>query len=172
MAPSNVEAWLMAPSASTVPVLRLPSVRVSVPVTVSVVPAPTVYVVLPPANVTSLRVWVPVIAWLPAKTTNDVPGSSVPAVYVQPVVVRIVPASVSVPEGLLMTTLGRLPAASVAAPVNVWAPAPSMSSVPVLPSNVEAWLMAPCASTVPVLRLPSVRVNVPPTVKVVPAATV
>ena len=107
----------------------------------------------------------------PAKTTVEVPGSTVPAVYVQSWVVRIVPARVSVPEGLLMTTRGRSPAAVVAAPVNVWAPAPLMSSVPVPPSNVEAWLIAPWAATVPVLMLPSVRVRrARRRVRVVPAA--
>ena len=69
------------------------------------------------------------------------PGSSVPAVYVQLWVVRIVPARVSVPDGLLMTTAGRSPAAVVAAPVNVWAPAPLMSRVPVPPAKAEAWLI-------------------------------
>ena len=34
------------------------------------------------------------------------PGSTVPAVYVQLLVVRIVPARVSVPDGLLMTIGG------------------------------------------------------------------
>ena len=38
----------------------------------------------------------------PAKTTVEVPGSTVPAVYVQLWAVRIVPARVSVPEGLLI----------------------------------------------------------------------
>ena len=52
----------------------------------------------------------------PAKTSVELPGSTVPAVYVQPVAVRIVPARVSVPEGLLMTTGGSAPAAVVAAP--------------------------------------------------------
>ena len=52
----------------------------------------------------------------PAKTTSEVPGSTVPPVYVQLWVVRIVPARVSVPEGLLMTSRGRPPAAVVAAP--------------------------------------------------------
>ena len=40
---------------------------------------------------------------------SSCPGRRVPAVYVQPVAVRIVPARVSVPEGLLMTSGGRLP---------------------------------------------------------------
>ena len=85
----------------------------------------------------------------PAKTTVEVPGSRVPAVYVQLLVVRMVPARVSVPEGLLMTRAGSVPAAVVAAPVNVWAPVPSMSRVPVPPSKVEAWLMAPRAWRAP-----------------------
>ena len=68
-----------------------------------------------------------------AKTTVEVPGSSVPAVYVQLWSVRIVPARVSVPEGLLMTSGGRLPLAVVEAPVKVWAPAPLMSRVAVPP---------------------------------------
>ena len=79
-----------------------------------------------------MRAWQPVIV-PPAKTTVEVPGSSVPAVYVQALVVRIVPARVSVPEGLLMTSSGRSPLAVVDAPVSVWAPAPLMSSVAVPP---------------------------------------
>ena len=55
---------------------------------------------------TALRVWLPVIV-PPAKTSVEVPGSSVPAVYVQLFAVRIVPARVSVPDGLLMTTSGQ-----------------------------------------------------------------
>ncbi len=107
----------------------------------------------------------------PAKTTVDVPGSTVPAVYVQLVAVRRVPARVSVPEGLLMTSGGSAPAAVVAAPVNVCAPAPLMSRVAVPPVVVEAWLMAPWAATVPVpLSAPLVRLSAPVTVSVVPAA--
>ena len=45
----------------------------------------------------------------PANTTSDVPGSSVPPLYVQVFVVRIVPASVSVPDGLLIVTQGEDP---------------------------------------------------------------
>ena len=131
------------------------------PVTVSVVPALTVYVTPPPLNVTLARLWLPAIVRLPANTTVDVPGSSVPAVYVQLRPVRIVPARVSVPDGLSMTTAARLPAARVEAPVNVWSTAPLMSSVPVPVSNVEAWLIGPCAATVPVAMLPSVRVSAP-----------
>ena len=69
------------------------------------------------------------------------PGSTVPAVYVQLVAVRIVPARVRVPDGLLMTTSGRSPAAVVAAPVKVWAPAPLIRRVAVPPVIVEAWLI-------------------------------
>ncbi len=69
----------------------------------------------------------------PAKTSVEVPGSTVPAVYVQPVAVRIVPARVSVPEGLLMTTAGRLPLAVVDAPVRVWAAPPLTSRVALPP---------------------------------------
>ena len=69
----------------------------------------------------------------PAKTSVEVPGSSVPAVYVQSLPVRIVPARVSVPLGLLMTTSGRLPLAVVAAPLRVWSALPSMSRVAVPP---------------------------------------
>ena len=87
---------------------------------------------------------------LPAKTTVEVPGSRVPALTVQLWVVRIVPARVSVPEGLVMTTRGSRPAAVVAAPVKVCAPAPLMSRVAAPPVYVEAWLMAPPAATVPV----------------------
>ena len=61
---------------------------------------------------TALRVWLPVIV-PPAKTTVEVPGSSVPAVYVQLWLVRIVPARVSVPDGLLMTTGAGRPTAVV-----------------------------------------------------------
>ncbi len=86
-----------------------------------------------PLNVTALRAWLPVIVWVPEKTTVEVPGSSVPAVYVQLWVVRIVPARVSVPDGLLMTSSGRSPLAAVAAPVNVWAPEPFSRSVAVPP---------------------------------------
>ena len=83
------------------------------------------------------------------------PGSSVPAVYVQLFAVRIVPARVSVPDGLLMTTGGQAAGGGVAAPVNVWAPAPLMSRVAVPPANVEAWLIGPWAASVPVpLRRP------------------
>ena len=95
-----------------------------------------------------------------------------PAVYVQLCPVRMVPARVSVPDGLSMTTLGRLPAAVVEAPVKVWSTVPLTRSVPVLPSKVEAWLIGPWAATVPVLMLPSVRVRVPATESVVPAVTV
>ena len=56
-----------------------------------------------------------------------------PAVYVQLLVVRIVPARVSVPEGLLMTIAGRPPLAVVEAPLRVWAPVPLMSRVAVPP---------------------------------------
>ena len=102
------------------------------------------------------------------------PGSSVPAVYVQLVAVRIVPARVSVPAGLLMTTRGRLPpAAVVAAPVRVWAPAPLMSRVAVPPLVGRGLAESPWAARVPVpLRLPAVRVSGPLTVSVVPAAMV
>ena len=58
---------------------------------------------------TVFRVWLPVIV-PPAKTSVAAPGSTVPAVYVQLLAVRIVPARVSVPDGLLMTTSGRPPA--------------------------------------------------------------
>ena len=72
---------------------------------------------------TLARLWLPLIVRVPAKTTVVVPGSSAPAVYVQLRPVRIVPARVSVPDGLSMTTLARLPAARVEAPVNVWSAA-------------------------------------------------
>ena len=42
--PPNVEAWLMAPCASTVPVLMAPAVSVSVPVATRLSPAATVFV--------------------------------------------------------------------------------------------------------------------------------
>ena len=65
-----------------------------------------------------------------------------------------------------------MPVVSRALPVKTWAPAPSMRRVPLPPSKVEAWLRSPWAATVPVVIVPSVRVRVPPTVRVVPAATV
>ena len=115
--------------------------------------------------------WLPLTV-PPAKTTVEVPGSTVPAVYVQPLAERSVPTRLSVPDALSMTTRGRLPAAAVAAPVNVWAAVPLISRVPVPPPYVDAWLIGPWAATVPVLRLPAVSVNDPPTVRVVPAAIV
>ena len=94
-----------------------------------------------------------------------------PAVYVQFDAVRIVPARVSVPDGLLMTTTGSPPAAGVAEPLNVWSRVPSMSSVALPPPKVEAWLIEPRASSVPgPLRLPEVRIRLPVTVRVSPAA--
>src|SRR5207247_2037912 len=107
--------------------LSAPVVRVVAPVTVRVVPAAIEVVA---RMSTALRVCEPAIV-PPAKTSVEVPGSSVPAVYVQLLAVRIVPARVRVPDGLLMTTAGRAPAAVVEAPVNVWAPAPENSSVAV-----------------------------------------
>ncbi len=52
--PSKVEAWLMAPWAATVPVVIVPSVRASAPLTVRVVPRATVWVTAP-LKTTSLR---------------------------------------------------------------------------------------------------------------------
>ena len=65
-----------------------------------------------PGSRRALRVW---RAGDRAAGEDDRRGArvDVPAVYVQLWVVRIVPARVSVPDGLLMTTLGRLPAAVV-----------------------------------------------------------
>ena len=147
---------------------RLPAVRVVEPETVSVVPAAIEVVA---RKSTALSVCDPVIV-PPAKTRVDVPGSTVPAVNVQLAAVRIVPASVSVPLGLLMTTGGSNPAAVVAAPVNVWAAAPLIRRVPVPPSNADAWLMEPPAASVPVPIEPSASVNAPATVSVSPAAIV
>ena len=62
------------------------------------------------------------------------PGSTVPAVYVQLFAVRSVPAIVSVPLGLLIAMSGRAPAAVVEAPVKVWAAAPLIVSVAVPPA--------------------------------------
>src|SRR5437763_180926 len=99
------------------------------------------------------------------------PGSTVPAVQVHELEVRIVPTRVSVPPALLMTRGGRLPAAVVAAPVNVWPPPPLTSRVAVPPPDDVVSLIEPWAATVPVpLRAPEVRVSEPPTVSVVPAA--
>src|SRR5438552_1137332 len=95
----------------------------------------------------------------------------VTAVYVQALPVRIVPARVSVPAGLLMTSAGRFPAAVVAAPVNAWAPDPSMRRVAVPPVAVEAWLRAPWADgVIRPLLVPVVRPSELPVVRVVPAA--
>src|SRR4029078_12955213 len=107
--PSNAEAWLTLPWAARVPVPIEPSARVSKPVTVRVSVTGIVWTVVL-LRTTSPRVWLPLIVWVPAKTTVEVPGSTVPAVYVQLWVVRIVPARVSVPAGLLMTRAGRSPA--------------------------------------------------------------
>src|SRR5438093_1163081 len=170
--PSNAAAWLIAPWAASVPVPIEPSARVSRPATVSVSPPGMVWTVVL-LKTTSARVWLPLMVWVPAKTRVEVPGSTAPAVYVQLWVVRIVPARLSVPEGLLMTSSGRLPAAVVAAPVKVWAPLPLMSRVAVPPVYVEAWLMAPWAARLPApLSAPEVSVVDPVTVRVVPAATV
>src|SRR5258705_415734 len=101
----------------------------------------------------------------------EVPGSTVPAVYVQLVAVRIVPTRVRVPPGLLMTTSGSAPAAVKAAPVNVWPPAPLIKKVAVPPVELKVWLRLPCAASVPVpLRVPDVRFTAPVAVRVVPAA--
>src|SRR5437867_994512 len=168
--PSNAAAWLIAPWAASVPVPIEPSARVSRPATVSVSPPGMVWTVVL-LKTTSARVWLPLVVWVPAKTSVEVPGSTAPAVYVQLFVVRIVPARLSVPEGLLMTSSGRLPAAVVAAPVKVWAPLPLMSRVAVPPVYVEAWLMAPWAARLPVpLSAAEVSVVDPVTVRVVPAA--
>src|SRR3990170_4851788 len=93
----------------------------------------------------------------------EVPGSRVPLVWVQLLVVRMVPVRVRVPDGLLMLRLGRVPALVVALPVNVWAPVPSMVRRPVAPSKVDAWVMSPRAETVPTID-PLVRVVVAGTV--------
>src|SRR5207249_586756 len=156
--PVELKVWLRLPRAASVPVpLSAPEVSVVAPVAVRVVPAATDVVA---RMSTSLRLWLPVTV-PPAKTTVDVPASTVPAVYVQLFGVRIVPARVSVPEGLLMTRRGSCPAAVVAAPVNVWPAVPLTSSVPVPPSNAAAWLIAPWAASVPVPIEPSARVSRP-----------
>ena len=85
------------------------------PAAVRVVPAASEVVA---RKSSALRVWLPLIV-PPAKTTVELPPLTVPAVYVQLLVVRIVPARVSVPAGLLMTRAGRLPLAVVEAPVRV-----------------------------------------------------
>ena len=70
----------------------------------------------------------------PAKTRVEVPGSS-GAGGVRPVAgVRIVPASVSVPDGLLMTTRGRWPLAVVEAPGEGLGAVPLNRSVAVPPA--------------------------------------
>ena len=116
----------MLPWAASVPVpLMLPVVSVAAPLTVRVVPAAIEVVA---RRSTFARVWLPVTV-PPAKTSVAVPGSTVPAVYVQLLAVRIVPAIVRVPLGLLMTTSGMPPLATVDAPVSCWAAAPLKSSV-------------------------------------------
>ena len=120
----------MAPWAARLPVpLRLPAVSAVVPVTVRVVAAAMLVVA---RKSIEAKVWLPVIV-PPAKTRAAVPGSSVPPVYVQLLLVRIVPARLSVPAGLLMTRIGRLPLAAVEAPVSAWAPVPLTSRVAVPP---------------------------------------
>src|SRR3970040_3121578 len=81
----------------------------------------------------------------------EVPGSRVPLVWVQLLVVRMVPVRVRVPDGLLMLRLGRVPALVVALPVKVWAPVPSMVRRPVPPSKEDAWVMSPRAEKVPTI---------------------
>ena len=64
----------MSPRAATVPVFRLPAVRVRLPPAVRVVPAAIVVVA---RKSSALRVCEPVTV-PPANTTSDVPGSMVP----------------------------------------------------------------------------------------------
>ena len=150
----------------------VPSTRLRVPATVRVSPDAIVWVPVL-LTTTSARAWLPLIVCVPAKTTVEVPASSVPPVYVQSFEVRRVPVSVSVPEGLLMSTSGRLPAAVVEAPSRVCAPVPLTRRVAAPPGYVDAWLMEPWAARMPApLRLPAVSVVVPATVRVVPAAMV
>src|SRR5438128_1019931 len=85
----------------------------------------------------ALRVWLPVIV-PPAKTTVEVPGSTVPAVYVQALAVRILLLRVRVPPIFSLFPYTTLFRSVVAAPVNVWGPDPSMRSVAVPPPAVEA----------------------------------
>ena len=93
-----MEAWLIgALGGERAGPVEVPVVRLSVPVTVRVVPAAIEVV---GRTSTALRLCEPVIV-PPAKTSVEVPGSSVPAVYVQLLVVRMVPARVSVPGGLV-----------------------------------------------------------------------
>ena len=149
--------------------LSEPAVRLSEPAAVRVVPAAIEVVA---RRSIALRVWLPVIV-PPPKTTVEVPGSRVPPTYVQAVVVRMVPARVSVPAGLSMTSSGRLPTVVVAVPVNVWGPDPSMRRVAVPRANVEAAARSPCASRVPVpLSVPDVSVVRPVAIRLSPAAMV
>ena len=105
----------MSPWAARVPVpLRLPALRVVDPLTVRIVPAAMLVVA---RKSTALRVWLPVMV-PPAKTSVEVPAFSPPAVYVQLLAVRMVPARVRVPDALLTTTSGSAPATVVAAPVS------------------------------------------------------
>ena len=188
--PEKVDAVVTSPWASRVPApLSVPAVSVARPGTVivplfvtvtttGIVNVPARPRVVPAAIVTAPRssrlpsACEPLIV-PPAWTRVDPAAFIVPAVYVQLLVVRIVPARVSVPEGLLMTRSGRSPAAVVAAPVNVWAPAPLRSRVAAPPVYAEAWLTAPWAARVPVpLRAPAVRVTEPVAVRVSPALMV
>ena len=87
----------------------------------------------------------------PAKTTVEVPGSIVPAVYVQLLVVRSVPARVSVPEGLLMTSERQVAGGGRGrAGERLRAGAVDRAGWPSRRSYVEAWLMSPWAARVPV----------------------
>ena len=115
-----------------------------------------------PLSSTSLRVWLPVIVWCPRRRRVEVPGSSVPAVYVQLWLVRSVPARVSVPDGLLMTTRGRSPAARRRGPGERLGAGAVDQQGAVPPTKAAVVDTSPWASRTPVpLRVPEVRVAWP-----------
>src|SRR3989304_1849664 len=78
-------------------------------------------------------------------------------------------ASVTIPADLLTV---QVPVGITPPPfVKVWLAPPVNDRGELPPSKVEAKVTSAWAATVPVLMLPSVRVRVPPAVRVVPAAT-
>ena len=102
-----------------------------------------------------------------------VPGSTVPAVWVQLRVVRRVPTRPRLPPDLAISTTGRLPVVAVALPVKVWSADPSKRRVAVPPLvKVLATLTSPRATRVPVLRAPETRLTAPAAVRVLAAAIV
>ena len=118
------------------------------------------------------------MVWVPAKMMLLAEAFSVPLLgtYVQLRVVRRLAVRVSVPDGLLMVTTVRVSVTRLDEPLQVWAPLPLISRVALPPVKAAAMLMLPCAARVPVaaawLSSPLVRVSVPGTLRIVPAAMV